>query len=138
MRTGIAVGAFSAECPSEMEMLELTALPCWAGLTAHERSRMVRELVAKIDATAPNPTNHGTSHITAQDPRNAPLQTKQTPRPKAHASTMLRWIEGVRRYMDFLSAFRCASRRWMAGNFDTEFPLHSFRPPPWIVAARNV
>jgi REP element-mobilizing transposase RayT len=137
-RNGGNVGRFSADCPSETEVLELTPLPCWASLTAHERTGVVGELLAQIDAAAPNPTTQGTRHITEQDPHGAPLETKHTPRPKAHASTKRRWIEGVQRYMHFLSAFRRASRAWMEGAFDAEFPLHSFRPPPWFVAARIV
>jgi len=137
-RAEVNVGRFSADCPSETEVLELTPLPCWAKLAAHERSRLVRDLIAKIDATGTNPTTRETRHITEQDPHGAPAQTKHTPRPKAHASTKHRWIEAVRRYRCFLSAFRRASREWMSGAFEVEFPIHSFRPPTWFVAAQNV
>lgn len=129
---------FSAECPSEAEMLELTALPCWASLNADERSRAVGDLIAKIDATASHRAIHDTRHITEQDPHGAPMRTKHTPRPKAHASTKQRWIEAVRRYREFVSAFRRASREWMSGAFEVEFPSHSFRPPTWFVTPRNV
>ena len=137
-RKGVNIGRFSADCPSETEVLELTPLPCWASLSAHERSHAAGELIAKIDASARNPRSRGTRHITEQDPHSAPLETKHTPRPKAHASTMVRWIEGVQRYRQFISSFRRASRAWMAGTFDAEFPPHSFRPPAWFVVARNV
>ena len=135
---GVNVGRFSAECPGETESLELTPLPCWAKLTADERGRVVGDLIAKIDATATNRTTHDTRHIREQDPHGAPMRTTHRPRPKAHASTMLRWIEAVRRYKQFLATFRRASREWMSGAFDVEFPIHSFRPPTWFVAARNV
>jgi REP element-mobilizing transposase RayT len=134
----VNVGRFSAECPSEVELLELTPLPCWATLTAKARSRLVAQLVAEIDAAAPRPTIDGTRHITKQDPYGSPITSKLTPRPKAHASTKRRWIEAVRRYTEFLSAFRRASREWLSGGFDVEFPLHSFRPPSWFVATRIV
>jgi REP element-mobilizing transposase RayT len=132
------VDRFSAECPSETEVLELTPLPCWATLTARERSRFVAEVVAKIDRGAPNPTKNDTRHLKEQDPHGSPAKTKRSPRPKAHASTKRRWVEAVRRYRDFLSAFRQVSRQWLSGTFEVEFPLHSFRPPPWLVVARIV
>jgi REP element-mobilizing transposase RayT len=132
------VDRFSAACPSEAEVLELTPLPCWATLTARERSRLVAQLIAGIDAAAPNPTTRNTRHITEQHPHGSPGETKHTPRPKAHASTKRLWIQAVRRYRGFLLEFRRASREWLSGTFDVEFPPHSFRPPPWFVAARIV
>jgi REP element-mobilizing transposase RayT len=134
----VQVDRFSAECPSETEVLELTPLPCWTTLTARERSSLVAQLVAKINAAAPNPSDQDTRHITQQHPHGAPLKTKHSPRPKAHASTKRRWIEAVRRYRDFLSDFRRASREWLSGAFEAEFPPHAFRPPAWFVAARIV
>lgn len=136
-RNEVRVDRFAAECPSETEVLELSPLPCWAKLMTHERSRIVGELIAKIDSTATNRTIQEPRHIKEQDPHGAPMQTKHSPRPKAHASTKRRWIEAVRRYRQFLCAFRRASREWMLGAFEVEFPLHSFRPPSWFVA-KNV
>jgi REP element-mobilizing transposase RayT len=138
IREDLTIDRFSAECPRETEVLELTPLPCWATLTPRERSRRVVQLVAEIDAAAPSATTKDTNHITEQNPHGAPTQTKHSSRPKAHASTKQRWIEAVRRYRHFLSAFRRASREWLLGKFDVEFPPHSFRPPPWFVVARIV
>ena len=132
------VGRFSADCPSEAEILELTPLPCWAMLAAAERSRRSAQLVADIEASAPRPAVRSTSHITAQNPLSAPVKTKHTARPKAHASTKQLWMEALHRYRRFHAAFRQASRDWLAGVFDVEFPLHSFRPPPWLVVAKIV
>jgi REP element-mobilizing transposase RayT len=134
----VDVDRFSAECPSETEVLELTPLPCWAKLSARQRARVVGGLVAQIDANAPNRSSHDRRRITDQDPHGAPTTTNHSPRPKAHASTNARWVDAVRRYADFLVAFRRASREWMSGAFEVEFPLHSFRPPTWFVAPRNV
>ena len=83
-------------------------------------------------------SSRGTRHITEQDPHASPIKTKHTPRPQAHASTNLLWIEAVRRYRDFVAAFRRASREWLTGVFEAEFPPYSFRPPPWGVQARIV
>jgi REP element-mobilizing transposase RayT len=129
----VNIDRFSSECPSETEVLELTPLPCWTTLTGAERSRVVAQLVAAIDAGSAT-TTEDARRITQQDPLGAPLRTKHTPRPKAHASTKRLWIEAVHRYARFCAAFRRASRAWLSGAFDVEFPLHSFRPPPWLVA----
>jgi REP element-mobilizing transposase RayT len=134
----INVDRFSEECPSDTELLTLTPLPCWSGLTATQRGRVVAQLVADIDAAAPNKAKMGAADITTQDPHDRPRQTKHTPRPKAHASTKALWIEAVRRYRAFVATFRQASRQWLDGGFDVEFPLNCFRPPPWSVPARIV
>ena len=134
----VDVGRFSEECPSERETLELAPLPCWAALAAQERSRLVAQLVAGIDAAAPNATAQDTRHISEQDPHGSPVKTKHTPRPKAHASTKRLWLEAVARYREFVAAFRQASRKWLSGVFEIEFPPHSFRPPTWGLQARIV
>jgi REP element-mobilizing transposase RayT len=136
---GIKIDRFSADCPSETESLTLTPLPCWSGLTTAERSKRVATLIGSIDAAARGEAQvPGPSRITAQDPHGRPQHTKRTPRPKAHASTLETWVAAVRSYQEVLAAFRDASRRWLAGFFDTEFPLHCFRPPTWGVIARIV
>jgi REP element-mobilizing transposase RayT len=132
------IDRYAEECPSNSEFLTLTALPCWAGLTPPQRGRLVARLVADIDAAAPNKAEQGTKHITAQDPQARPRQTKHSPRPRVHASTKALWIEAVRQYRVFVAAFRTASRQWLAGSFEIEFPMHCFRPPPWSVPARIV
>ena len=134
----ISVGRFSEDCPSDPESLVLSPLPCWAGLTPAQRGGVVAQLVADIDAGAQNKGVKGTAHITKQNPKGRPQQSKQTPRPKAHAPTTEVWIKCVRRYRAFVAVFRQASRQWLAGRFDVEFPPHCFRPPPWAVAARIV
>jgi REP element-mobilizing transposase RayT len=134
----IKVDRFSDDCPSDPEFLALSPLPCWAGLSAAERGRIVARLIARIDAGAPNKAEGGAARITKQNPYDQPRHTKRTPRPRAHASTMALWIKAVHRYRAFVAAFRQASRRWLAGGFDVEFPLHCFRPPPWRVPARVV
>ena len=136
---GIKIDRFSAECPSETESLTLTPLPCWSGLTAAERGEHVAKLIGSIDAAGRGEDQvPGPARIIAQDPHGRPQQSKHTPRPKAHASTLELWLAAVRGYQGVLSAFREASRRWLAGFFDTEFPLHCFRPPTWGVLARIV
>jgi REP element-mobilizing transposase RayT len=136
---GIKIDRFSAECPSETESLTLTPLPCWSGLTAAERGERVAKLIGSIDAAASGEDRvSGSAQIIERNPNDRPQHTKHTPRPKAHASTLELWLAAVRSYQGVLASFREASRRWLAGFFDTEFPLHCFRPPTWHVAARIV
>lgn len=129
----VDVDRFSDACPSEAETLTLTTMPCWAQLTRAERSELVAQMVAEIDGAAPNKFADYSDSIAAQDPYGRPLHTKHTPRPKAHASSKERWIAEVRRYAAFLGAFRRASRLWLAGRLDTQFPAHCFRPPTWSI-----
>ena len=134
----VCVDRFSDACPSETESLTLTPLPAWRDFCAEERSKLVAQLIAHIDATAPNKKAASAKRIVAQDPHHRPLQTKHTPRPKAHASSKLLWIEAVRRYQAILGAFLEASRQWLAGHFEVDFPRHCFRPPPWSVLSKIV
>ncbi|HEX4385277.1 MAG TPA: transposase [Myxococcales bacterium] len=134
----ITVGRFSDACPSEPESITLTSLPAWTALSTAQRGELVAQLVAEIDATAPNKSKVSAEHIVAQDPLHRPERSKHTPRPKAHASITALRIEAVRRYRAFLEAFRHASRLWLAGSFDAIFPKHCFRPPTWSVPSKIV
>ena len=50
-----SAGPFVDEkCPSDAESLTLTPLACWAGLTAPQRGQLVAQLLADVDAAAPN------------------------------------------------------------------------------------
>jgi REP element-mobilizing transposase RayT len=134
----IKVGRFADECPSELESLKLTPLPAWRGLSAAKRAAMVSQLIAQIDADAPNKIGMSAAQIVAQDPHHRPQRTKHSPRPQVHASTMPLWLEAVQRYRVILAAFRVASRQWLSGHFDAVFPAHCFRPPVWTLVARIV
>ena len=124
------IDRFSEKCPSESELLPLSPLPCWAGFSAAKRQRLVIRLISEIDGTARRGVA-GARRIAAQDPHRRPRHTGHTQRPKAHASTMPLWVAAVQRYKDFVAAFRQASRHWLAGRFDVEFPPNCFRPPTW-------
>jgi REP element-mobilizing transposase RayT len=130
----IKIDRFAEECPEETETLTLTPLPAWQRLTAEERSALVSEMIARIDAAAPNKTPQTAAAIVAQDPLGSPRYTKHSARPKAHATTLELWLVAVRRYRAIVVAFREAAHLWLAGDFDAEFPKHCFRPPAWIVA----
>jgi REP element-mobilizing transposase RayT len=134
----VSVGRFEEECPSEVETLMLTPLPAWRGLSAAERAERVARLIADIDAAAPNKVGLSARRIMAQHPHRKPAETKRSPRPMAHASTLSLWSETVDRLRAHARAFRVASRRWLAGQFETKFPEHCFRPPTWTLLAKIV
>ncbi len=128
------VGRFSEQCPSENEAIVLTPLPCWAHLAAGQRAQLAAQLVADIDASAPRGRAPlGPRAIVGQDPHGRPVHTKHSARPKAHASTKALWTAAVHKYQAVLAAFREASRKWLRGFLDVEFPPHCFRPPTWGV-----
>ncbi len=135
IKEDVKVGRFSKQCPSESETLQLSPLPCWAGLSDTERQRRAAGLVADIEATAQAAGGGvlGRRRIAAQDPHARPRHTSHAPRPKAHASTKEGWLSAVHRYKEFLAVFRRAARRWLAGAFDAVFPPNCFRPPAWGV-----
>jgi REP element-mobilizing transposase RayT len=133
----VNVDRFSTECPSEPEVLELTPLPCWAKFAPGERSRLVRQLVAGIDASAPDPTTKDTRHITDQDPRGSPIKTKYTPHPKAHASTKLLWIKAVRRYRDFLFGIPPGVARVVIGDVRRRVSASCFSTPNLVRSSKN-
>jgi REP element-mobilizing transposase RayT len=72
----------------------------------------------------------GRQNILMQSPRSRPRRTNRSNRPLCHASTIEIW----RAYRDerrlFLAAYREASERYRAGEYEVEFPKGSF--PPWI------
>ena len=73
-----------------------TPLPCWTTLTGAERSRVVAQLVAAIDADSATTTEDAT-RITQQDPLGAPLRTKTPP---ARRHTLRQSGSGSKRYID--------------------------------------
>ncbi|MBS2024013.1 MAG: transposase [Deltaproteobacteria bacterium] len=136
---GLNIGRFSEKCPSDQETLVLTPLPCWAHLAAGQRAQLAAQLVANIDASAPRGrAPRGPRAIVGQDPHGRPVHTKHSARPKAHASTKELWIAAVHNYQVVLAAFREASKKWLRGVFDVEFPPHCFRPPTWGVPVEIV
>jgi REP element-mobilizing transposase RayT len=134
----IKLDRFAKECPAEEESLTLTPLPVWRALSAKQRAARVAELIAQIDASAPNKTNGRADQIANQAPHTRPRWTSHAPRPQAHASSKELWLAAVRRYEKILHAFREASCQWLAGHFDAQFPSHCFRPPTWSMLTEIV
>lgn len=116
--------------------LKLAVPPCWQGLTPGQRQARARELVAfaekeACDARGDKPVL-GVDAILAQDPLDAPLHSKKSPRPLCHASTSAGRETFRAAYRAFLDAYNTASELFRKGFAAVEFPPHCFRPPaPW-------
>lgn len=128
-RTGQEVERFGNDCPTQLETLILTRLPAWEHLSPSEVTTRIRSMEAEIAASA-SPVVLGADRVRAQDPLSIPANTKTTPRPKCHASSLEGWQECVGALADFLRAYRTAALAWAEGQFKIEFPPNCFRPPP--------
>ncbi len=130
-----------ADFTEELE-LHLTPLPSQAHLSARDYRQLVLEMVREIEAetlqrhrenkTAPL----GVEAILSRHPHYRPGEKPSSPRPWFHAigrevreamRTALIWI---------VAAYREASERYRAGEFDVEFPEGTFPPArpfanPW-------
>jgi len=117
--------------------VETSPLPGWENLSPHERQsrfrRMVRDHeaeIAKQRAFEGRPVM-GKTALMLTDPSSRPeTPKKSTPMPKCHASDKSlhkRFIEEVLK--PFWAAYREASARFRAGDYNTEFPYGSIPPP---------
>lgn len=70
----------------------------------------------------------GREAVLAQDPFDAPSDSKRSPLPACHASSVEDWLDYVRESKLFVKAYRIASAAFRAGELNTHFPPFSFRP----------
>jgi hypothetical protein len=120
---------------ASVETVTLSPLPCWAHLSPEEYRRRIADLVAEIEregralAVETGREPRGAAWVCRQDPHRGPNRGKRSPAPMVHAAS-----QAVRRalreaFRIFLAAYRGASERFCAGEFDVEFPSHCFPPP---------
>ncbi|MCO4760376.1 MAG: hypothetical protein KC502_02655 [Myxococcales bacterium] len=125
------------EVPGEFDtVLELvmTVLPCWAHLTPNEWRQRVWAIVESINLEAAEArrlsgaTVLGVAAILATSPFSLGKKPKSRRRPLVHAPNR----EVRKRYVEVLravsAAYREASLRFRAGEWDVEFPAGTFRP----------
>ncbi len=126
---------------TEVVTLTLTPLPCWAELTDEERRCRVDTLVAAIEAACPpNAPVLGPKRVCQQSPHARPVETKRTPRPWCHSTSLQLRQDFLAVYREFICVFRKASVLWRSGATDVLFPIHSFKPgvPPSLHRLRVV
>ncbi len=111
--------------------LELTPLPLWEDLSASERHREARELLAVSNQRAVELREGkpalGLEMVLRQDPHESPQEVKRSPRPLCHASTKEGRQAYRRTYDAFVAAYRVASKRFREGDL-VELPPFAFRP----------
>jgi hypothetical protein len=115
------------------EALELSPLPAWASRTARERSAAVRDMTAELeeryraDRATKGSRPLGERAVRSQDPHDAPVATKRSPAPVAHAATAESRLAMKRAYSNFVFAYREAARRYREG-LEAYFPEGCFPP----------
>lgn len=116
------------------EMLELSPLPCWLGLSPSAHRRRIHDLLRGIEEEASRREIRtgcpaaGRDFVLRQDPRQEPNRVKKGPSPLVHAASRTVRHEFRRRYRRFVSGYRQAAVRLLQGILDLEFPEGSFPP----------
>ncbi len=112
----------------EVVQLELEPLPHWAAEPPARRQQRMRDLVAEVEReSAPGAPPLGPEAVRRQSTERR-RHRKRTPRPLCHASTGDGRAYFRALYRAFRDAFRAASKDWLAGNLQAEFPPGAFRP----------
>jgi hypothetical protein len=116
--------------------VELSPIPAWEGMEAHEREAHFRREIQKLEQEFKELREKegkqviGPTELEKIDPRTRPETEKEkTRKPLCHSSTK----EGADNYREklkaFLEKYYYASSQWLAGNHEVEFPRGSFKPP---------
>jgi hypothetical protein len=115
--------------------IRVARLPSHSSLGSREHAKMVRDKIAEWEQEAGRTCSAlgirpmGMRQVCKVSPTHKPAQTKLSPRPRCHASTVEGWRAYVEAYRAFCDSFREASWSFRAGRYDTRFPEHAFRPP---------
>jgi hypothetical protein len=128
--------------PSEsIEVVTLSPLPCWTGLTEVEIRQRVLTIVKDIEketaqmhaekGTAPK----GAKKVVKQYPHDVPKDMKYSPSPQFITATREAMRELRKAYKNFVAAYREAADKLRAGHLTATFPPNSFPPPqPYVPA----
>jgi len=123
----------------EQLTLRLTPIPQWAHLSPEALRSKHEALVARANTAAAATRTApplGMSAVLAQDPHDAPAQSKRGRRPPCHASTLEARSRFLTAFRGFVAAFReaAAAMKDTAAALFQRFPLHSF-PRPLVYVA---
>jgi REP element-mobilizing transposase RayT len=115
---------------AEQEVLTLSRLPAWEGLSDEEYRATIERMIAEIEAEgrARHATVLGARKLLRQHPHALPRKLKSSPRPLCHAGSRENWEAYRERYRAFREAYARASEAFINGDFMTVFPPFSFRP----------
>ena len=118
---------------SNREELRLTSLPVEWLRERKALRRFLRQTTAAIQANAARTYRRvlGVAGVLRQRPQRRPARLERKPRPLCHTTVSSLREEYRERYRAFAAAFREASARWKAGDFQAQFPELAFRPFVW-------
>ena len=121
------------------EVISISLLPCWAGLSKKEVRDELLEHLADVEREAAGMRSHkpalGVEGVLQQDPHSEPTTLKRSPRPLCHGSTRSIRNAFKETYRAFVDAYRQACAQLQAGESGSgvEFPPYCFRPgAPWV------
>ncbi len=117
----------------DQEELALTPLPIESLRERGALGRFLRRATEAIEREAAGTYRRvlGVAGVLRQRPQHRPARPKRKPRPLCHATVAALREEFRERYRAFAAAFREASVRWKAGDFQAQFPERAFRPFLW-------
>ncbi len=109
--------------------LELSPIPCWAGLRQVERCRRIREIVRDIEDEheATGKPVLGREALLAQDPHDRPEHFERRPAPRFHAADRQKRKALEEAYRWFVLEYRQRSKDFRRG-LTVTFPEGCFRP----------
>jgi len=135
-RKAVAAGAGAKrydDTLAEPVELELEPLPHWASEPKERRKARMRALLAHVERDTVRPGPPLEPEGVRKQSTARCWRRKRSPPPLCHASTAEGRANYRLAYRAFCDAFRAASRRWLAGALDAQFPLGSFRPHIYTV-----
>ena len=119
---------------AEVNEFELAPIPAWAPLSVEERRARVQQMVREITAETREEIARtgraplGVKRILRLHPHDKPAETKKTPKPIVHASSLRVQTAMKIQFYRFRRAYRQASEALRAGDFEVEFPCGCHRP----------
>ncbi len=115
---------------------DVATLPEWEALTIYQRQARFRKGVRELEEMYARQRKEeglsvvGGPSLFALDPRARPLTPRvSSPQPLCHASTSQARRDFAKMWREFVNEHKKASRDFLNGYWEREFPEGSFRPP---------
>jgi hypothetical protein len=120
---GKAIAIAEAEFETEYR-IELSPLPCWAGMTDDARRKTVGAMLDEIAAETARAGRRAVGRMAILDmhPHYRPLETKHSPAPRVHAATRAARDAFRDLYRNFVDAYRRGIRRILSGARNVRMP----------------
>ena len=116
------------------EVVELSPLPCWRGVTPEVRTKHAETIVDRVTAGAEVDPKRLRRLLRNQRPTDRPKSSKRSPAPWFHCASRAIRIELRNAYELFLSSYRQAAAALRRGELTAPFPDGCFPCPRPFVA----